>query len=116
MEVVIPEIVDGVVINAGPSALEERAAVRKHARTTNPRAEFSLRRRKTPVWRLSSLGSMGHCVIFIRSFGVLDLNEFSIPRDSAFMPTNGHQLKRLIRSMLFHCVKPGDGTKFWTIE
>ena len=67
-------IVGGVVMNAGCSALEELAAVRKHAKITNPTAESSLRRRKARTWWLT-LGSVVGLVIFMGLFGSFGLNE-----------------------------------------
>src|SRR3977135_2036989 len=78
VEVATGEIAGGVVMKPGCPALEEWAAVRKHAKIKDPTTESSLRRRKACTWRLtlgSVAGFMAVIVIFIRLFAFSDLNE-----------------------------------------
>jgi hypothetical protein len=69
-EVVTPEIVGGVVIKGACCALEELAAVRKHANMRHPTAECSLRRRKArrPRLKLRWVVDFAVFIVFVRFF------------------------------------------------
>ena len=104
-------------MNAGCPALEELAAVRKHAKITNPTAESSFRRRKARTWRLT-LGSvavaMADLAIFIGLFGFSDVNEVRLLAQLLCQQT---RIRLTILSTLFYQrFGRGAGTKFWTFK